>query len=95
MLNNPTTPFPQDDILVKHPLTGAFWNVAPLLHLVQEMGQGQPAVAAEAMYDVMRYLTAEQNSPQDSAARLREVLRCCNAVGLALDTLTVYAKGPQ
>ena len=87
-------PFPQDEILVKHPLTGAMWNITPLLELIHELGDDEPGNAAQAVYDTSDYLTAEQNSPRDTAARLRQVLRVNNAIGAALDTVDVFTRQP-
>jgi hypothetical protein len=94
-VNGQATPFPQAEILVKHPLTGAMWNITPLLALIHEVGHDNPSMAAEAIYNVGDYMTAEQNSPRDTAARLREVLRLTNAVGTALDSVSIYTAQPR
>ena len=90
MLKSPTTPFPQDEILVKHPLTGDMWNVAPLLEVAARHGHNDPGQTAEAIYDTGRYMTAEQNSDCDTAARLRQVLRFTNDLAAAFDSVNIY-----
>lgn len=94
MLNKPQQSFPQDEVLVKHPLTGALWNVTPILDLFHQLGEDSPGLAAQAVYDVSDYVTGEQNSARDTAERLRHVLRVNNAVGAAFDRVTVYTSQP-
>ena len=76
---------------IVHPVTQEIWDITPLLNLIQQLGASSPATAAEVIYDISRYIMAEQHSSGDTAARLRLMISRLEKLAVAFDSIQVQA----
>ena len=76
-------------MLIVHPLTRETWDITPLLNVMPQLGAANPAQMAEAIYDISRYIIAEQHSSSDTAARLRLMVGRLEKLAVAFDSIQV------
>jgi len=85
--------FAKENVFITHPVTGALWDMTPVLELIHRLGNNDPNQAAEAVYDLGNYLATEQHTEADSAARLRQMMRLVRELGAAIDSIQVVPDG--
>jgi hypothetical protein len=90
VLAKSTVPYPFPQVFITHPITNETWDIAPLLQLIYQLGSNNPALVAEAIFDVNHYITAEQHSNADTAERLRKMVRRISELGVAFDNIQVH-----
>jgi hypothetical protein len=78
-------------VYIFHPITSDLWDISPLLQVLHELGANEPNRMAESMYDIGRYIVAEQYSPQDTSARLRQMVGRVEQLAVAFDSIQVRA----
>lgn len=90
---NTPTPFPQEPILVKHPLTGDMWNIRPWLAFLHTAHNDNPGLAAEALYAGSTFPLRQPGGDDVTASALREHYNALNAAAMAHDEITIYKAG--
>lgn len=94
MVPTSTAPAFAAPVLIVHPITNENWDISPLLRVMYVLNAEQPGQMAELLYDLARYISSEQYSPQDTSARLRLMLARLDHLGAAFDSVQVLAGSP-